>query len=60
MTVKTKRFDIVDYLEGEASIQEYFRQVLADGDSEEIVRALGVSLTVYNCIFLYKRYLPPV
>ena len=41
MTVKTKRFDIVDYLEDEASIQEYFRQVLADGDSEEIVRALG-------------------
>ncbi|MBQ9240772.1 MAG: putative addiction module antidote protein [Duodenibacillus sp.] len=41
MTITTKRFDITNYLTDEDSIQEYFRQVLADGDSEEIVRALG-------------------
>ncbi|HBC70168.1 MAG TPA: putative addiction module antidote protein [Sutterella sp.] len=41
MTITTKRFDITNYLTDEDSIREYFRQVLADGDSEEIVRALG-------------------
>ncbi len=41
MAIATKRFDIANYLKDEASIQEYFRQVLADGDSDEIVRALG-------------------
>ena len=41
MTISTKRFDITNYLTDEAAIQEYFRQVLADGDSDEIVRALG-------------------
>ena len=41
MTISTKRFDIADYLTDEETIREYFRQVLADGDSEEIVSALG-------------------
>ena len=41
MTVKTKRFDIVEFLDSEEAIQEYFRQVMADGDSAEIVQAIG-------------------
>ena len=38
MTVKTTRFDVAD---SEEAIQEYFRQVVEDGDPDEIVRALG-------------------
>lgn len=41
MTIKTKRFDIVEYLDSEEVIQEYLRQVFADGGAEEIVRAPG-------------------
>ena len=41
MTVKTTRFDIVDYLDSEEAIQEYFRQVMEDGDPDEIIRALS-------------------
>lgn len=51
MTIKSKRFDIADHLDDEASIQEYFRQVLADGDSDEIVRVpLAYHLQSCNCI----------
>ncbi|MCL2829969.1 MAG: putative addiction module antidote protein [Betaproteobacteria bacterium] len=41
MTLKTIPFDLAKYLDDEELIQEYFSQVLEDGDSEEIVRALG-------------------
>jgi len=41
MALKTTPFDITECLDSEAAIQEYFAQVLEDGDSEEIVRALG-------------------
>jgi probable addiction module antidote protein len=41
MVLKTIHFDIVECLESEEAVQEYFSQVLEDGDSEEIVRALG-------------------
>jgi probable addiction module antidote protein len=41
MTLKTTPFDIVECLDSEEMVQEYFSQVLADGDSEEIVTALG-------------------
>lgn len=41
MTVKTTRFDMADYLDSDEAILEYFRQVMADGDSDEIIRALG-------------------
>ena len=41
MTVKTTRFDMADYLDSDEPIQEYFRQVMEDGDPDEIVRALG-------------------
>lgn len=39
--MKTVPFDLASTLDSEAMIQEYFSQVLADGDSAEIVRALG-------------------
>jgi probable addiction module antidote protein len=42
MALKTIAFDIVAELDSEEAIQEYFRQVMADGDSAEIVDALGV------------------
>jgi len=41
MSVKTTRFDVVDYLDSEEAIQEYFAQVMEDGDTNEIIRALG-------------------
>ena len=41
MTIKTTRFDVADFLDSEEAIQEYLRQVVEDGDPDEIVRALG-------------------
>lgn len=41
MTVKTTRFDMANYLDSDEAIQEYFRQVMEDGDPDEIIRALG-------------------
>ena len=41
MTVKTTRFDMADYLDSDEAIQEYFRQVMEDGDPDEVIRALG-------------------
>lgn len=41
MTEKTYPFDMVEYLDSEENIQEYFRQVMEEGDPDEIVRALG-------------------
>ena len=41
MTVKTTRFDMADHLDSDEAIQEYFRQVMEDGDPDEIIRALG-------------------
>ena len=41
MTIITTRFDVADFLDSEEAIQEYFRQVVEDGDPDEIVRALG-------------------
>lgn len=34
-------FDMSDYLDSDEAIAEYLTQVLADGDSAELVRALG-------------------
>ncbi|MDR0458636.1 MAG: putative addiction module antidote protein [Burkholderiaceae bacterium] len=42
MTIKTVPFDIVAELDSEQAINEYFRQVMQDGDSAEIIDALGV------------------
>jgi probable addiction module antidote protein len=42
MALKTIPFDIVAELDGEEDIEEYFRQVMADGDCDEIIDALGV------------------
>jgi len=41
MALKTVPFDIVEHLNSDEAIQEYFSQVLEDGDSDEIIRALG-------------------
>jgi probable addiction module antidote protein len=42
MVLKTIPFDIVGELDNEEAIEEYFRQVMADGDSDEIIDALGL------------------
>ena len=42
MALKTIAFDIVAELDSEQAIEEYFRQVMAAGDSAEIMDALGV------------------
>ena len=34
-------FDIVDYLDSREAISEYLSQVLADGDTDELLTALG-------------------
>ena len=34
-------FDIADYLDSKKAISEYLTQVLADGDTDELLRALG-------------------
>lgn len=41
MTMKTIPFDIVSELDNDAAMHEYLAQVFADGDSDEILRALG-------------------
>lgn len=38
---KLTTFDIVDSLDSEEAINEYISQVFEDGDSGEIIRALG-------------------
>ena len=34
-------FDIADYLDNKEAISEYLSQVLAEGDTDELLRALG-------------------
>ncbi|WP_157268543.1 addiction module antidote protein [Azohydromonas aeria] len=34
-------FDMADYLDSDEAVAEYLTQVLTDGDSAELVRALG-------------------
>ena len=41
MALKTVPFDMVSELDSEEVIAEYLRQVFADGDSDEIICALG-------------------
>jgi probable addiction module antidote protein len=41
MTLVTTPFDMAEMLDSEDVIREYFAQVVADGDSSEILRALG-------------------
>ncbi|MDR0587980.1 MAG: putative addiction module antidote protein [Burkholderiales bacterium] len=38
---KTRPFDMVEFLDDEETIQEYMRQVIEDGDVDEILRAVG-------------------
>lgn len=41
MAIKLIPFDMSELLASEEAIAEYLRQVFEDGDSDEIVRALG-------------------
>lgn len=41
MTNKLIPFDVADYLDSEEAIAEYLSQVLADGDTDELLRAVG-------------------
>ncbi|MCL2635719.1 MAG: putative addiction module antidote protein [Betaproteobacteria bacterium] len=41
MSIKTIPFDLAQCLDNEEVIQEYLSQVLEDGDSAEIIRAIG-------------------
>jgi probable addiction module antidote protein len=38
---KLKAFDITRHLDSEEAMAEYLSQVLEDGDSDELIRALG-------------------
>ncbi|KIM04306.1 MAG: addiction module antitoxin [Sulfurovum sp. AS07-7] len=39
--MKTTIFDISKYLDNQEIIEEYLNQVLADGDNDEFIRAIG-------------------
>ena len=41
MTEKLLDFDIASHLESDEMIAEYLSQVFAEGDSDELIRALG-------------------
>jgi probable addiction module antidote protein len=41
MMLKTIPFDAAELLTSEEDIQEYFAQVIEDGDADEIIRALA-------------------
>ncbi|WP_394753881.1 addiction module antidote protein [Crenothrix sp.] len=41
MTVKLLPFDMASLLDNDEAISEYLTQVLDDGDSDELLRALG-------------------
>ena len=40
-TDKTRGFDIANYLTSQELITEYINQVLADGDTDELLEAIG-------------------
>jgi len=40
-TLKLKPFDITRHLDTDEAMAEYLSQVLEDGDSDELIRALG-------------------
>jgi len=40
-TIKIRPFDMANYLHDEEEIAEYLRQVLEDGDPQEVAAALG-------------------
>ncbi|WP_407932400.1 helix-turn-helix domain-containing transcriptional regulator, partial [Aequorivita vitellina] len=39
--METSRFDITDYLDSEEMIAEYLNTVLEDGDSSDLIVAIG-------------------
>jgi probable addiction module antidote protein len=41
MPLELAIFDIADYLDSEEAIAQYLSQVMADGDDDELLRALG-------------------
>lgn len=41
MNAKLRPFEMANLLDSEAAIAEYLTQVLADGDTDELLRALG-------------------
>ena len=43
--IKTRPFDMANYLQNEADITEYLSQVLEDGDPTELAAALGACRT---------------
>ena len=41
MPAKLMPFDLAAHLDSDEAVAEYLSQVLADGDSDEVLRALG-------------------
>ncbi|MDR2093752.1 MAG: putative addiction module antidote protein [Azoarcus sp.] len=41
MALETTPFDMAEMLDSEEVIEAYFAQIMADGDADEIIRALG-------------------
>lgn len=39
--MKTRPFDITEYLDSEEAIAEYLNQVLEDGDTDALIAAIG-------------------
>jgi probable addiction module antidote protein len=41
MTLQLSTFDLTDHLDSEEAVAEYLSQVMADGDDDELLRALA-------------------
>lgn len=41
MSSELIEFDMAEYLDSDEAVAEYLNQVLADGDNEEFIRAIG-------------------
>lgn len=41
MSLQLTEFDLADILDSEEAVSEYLTQVLADGDTDELLRAVG-------------------
>jgi DNA-binding phage protein len=47
MSQTLTNFDVIALLDSDEAINEYLSQVLADGDNEEFLRAIGYVLKAY-------------
>ena len=57
--MKTRPFDMVNYLSSEEDIQEYLSQVLEDGEPAELAAALGDIKPLGDGVFEMREFFDP-